>query len=296
MAASNPNVVNSVKITVKEGQYKDTVKYLETLVTEYGYKGAFISNDNGLIVLATSEERVGNDISKSNFFKQAIQGKTFASNIMPSKVPLINEFDEKELGLPTMFVASPLKDENENIIGVVTLRIHVGILSNLMHSYAYGKTGESYLVNRKGYMLTESRFTEHLKTTGVVSRRSAMEVKLINPDTGNFTLSAKQCIAGNDGSDVVGYNDYGGIPVLGVWDWIPEFNWGVITEIDRVEAYGPVYNLKYIVLALILAIAFPFLLVAYFLGRRFSNPILRLKEVTEEITAGDLTKKVEIKS
>ena len=165
VVASNPNVVNSVKITANEREHKDTVNYLETLVAEYGYKGAFISDSKGSIILATSEERVGNDISKMNFFKQTIQGKTFASSVMPSKVPLINEFDESELGVPTMFVTSPLKDENENIIGIVALRIHVGILSNLMHSYAYGKTGESYLVNRKGYMLTESRFNKHLKKT-----------------------------------------------------------------------------------------------------------------------------------
>jgi len=296
VAASNPNVVNSVKITANEMEYKDTVKYLETLVTEYGYKGAFISNNKGSIIHATSEERVGNDISEMNFFKQAIQGNTFASSIIPSKIPLINEFDETELGVPTMFVSSPLKDDNENIIGIVALRIHVGILSNLMQSYVYGKTGESYLVNRKGYMLTESRFAKHLKKTGVVHKRSAMEVKLIDPETGKLTLSAEQCIAGKNGSNSVGYNDYGGIPVLGVWDWLPEFNWGVITEIDRVEAYGPVYNLKYIVLALMLAIAFPFLLVAYVLGRRFTSPIIRLKEVAEEITSGDLTKKVDIKS
>ncbi len=296
VVASNPNVRNSVKVTANEREYKDTVKYIETLVTEYGYIGAFISHNEGAIILATSEERVGNDISKTNFFKQAIQGKTFASSIFPSEVPLINEFDENELGVPTMFVASSLNDEDENIIGVVALRIHVGILSNLMQSYAYGKTGESYLVNRKGYMLTESRFTEHLKKRGVVHKRSAMELKLIDPETGKLILSAMQCTAGKDGSNSVGYNDYSGIPVLGVWDWIPEFNWGVITEIDRVEAYGPVFNLKHIVLALILAIAFPFLLVAYFIGRRFSRPIIQLKEVAEEITSGDLTIKVDIKS
>ena len=163
VVASNSNVIHSAKITANEMEQKDTVRYLETLVSEYGYKGAFITDNNGTIILATSEEHVGKDISKMSFFTHAIDGKTFASNIFPSKVSLINEFDENELGVPTMFVASSLKDENENIIGVVALRIHVGILSNLMHSYAYGKTGESYLVNRNGYMLTESRFTEHLK-------------------------------------------------------------------------------------------------------------------------------------
>ena len=296
VVASNSNVIHSAKITADEMERKDTVSYLETLVSEYGYKGAFITDYNGTIILATSEEQVGNDVSKMSFFTQAIDGKTCASNIFPSKVSLINEFDENELGVPTMFVASPLQDENDNIIGVVALRIHVGILSNLMHSYAYGKTGETYLVNRNAYMLTESRFNKHLKKTGVVHRRSALEVKLLDPETGKLTLSAKHCVAGKDGSNSVGYNDYGGIPVLGVWDWIPEFNWGVITEIDRVEAYGPVFNLQHIVLALILAIAFPFLVVAYLIGRRFAHPIIRLKEVAEEITSGDLTKKVEIES
>jgi PAS domain S-box-containing protein len=83
---------------------------------------------------------------------------------------------------------------------------------------------------------------------------------------------------------------------LGVWKWLPEFNWGVITEIDRAEAYGAAYNLKYIVVALMLAIAFPLLFSAYIFGRKLSGPIIQLKEITEEMTSGDLTKKVDIKS
>ncbi|MCP4254352.1 MAG: PAS domain S-box protein [Candidatus Scalindua sp.] len=296
VVANNPNVVNGLKITAKSKEHKGTIRYLEIFVAEYGYKGAFISDNEGLVTLATREGLVGEDISKMDIFKQAVQGKIFASGIIPSNVPLMNEIDEYEKGLPTMFVASPLKDDDEAIIGVVILRLNVAILSNLMHSLAYGKTGESYLVNENAYMLTESRFTDHLKKIGLVDKRSALELKLIEPETGELTYGVKQCLAGKVGSDAKGYNDYAGISVLGVWDWIPEFNWGVITEIDRAEAYGPVYNLRYIILALMLAIAFPFLLGAYFIGRRFSNPIIQLKEVAEEITSGDLTKKVGIQS
>tara|TARA_B100001964_G_C13971847_1_gene482242 strand:+ start:56 stop:259 length:204 start_codon:yes stop_codon:yes gene_type:complete len=39
-----------------------------------------------------------------------------------------------------------------------------------------------------------------------------------------------------------------------------------------------------------------FILATYFIGRRFSSPIIRLKEVAEEITSGDLTKKANIES
>ncbi len=294
--SSNPYIVHSINFVANGKEYQDSVRYLERVVAEYAYKGAFVSNNKGLVALATSEERVGQDISKMEFFKQAMRGKTFLSNIIPSKVKLINEFDEEEIGLPTMFVASPLKNDNEDIVGVIALRVHVGILSNLMQSQTYGKTGETYLFNKDAYMLTESRFTKHLKKIGLVKRRSALKLKLFEPETGRLTYGVKQCLSGNDGSNAIGYNDYAGISVLGVWKWLPEFNWGVITEIDRAEAYGAAYNLKYIVIALMLAIAFPLLFAAYIFGRKLSGPIIHLKEVTEEITSGDLSKKVDIRS
>ncbi|GAX61538.1 hypothetical protein SCALIN_C24_0037 [Candidatus Scalindua japonica] len=296
LITDNPSMVNSVNDTLKDSEYQKTVRYLDMLVAECGYKGAFVCNDKGVVTIAASGDRLGENISEMDFFKQATQGKTFVSSIIPSEIPLINEFDKEEFGLPTMFIASPLKDENEAVIGVVTLMVHVDILSNLIHGQTYGKTGETYLINKEACMLTESRFTKQLKKTGLVRKRSALELKLIEPKTGELTYSVKQCLAGNVGSNSKGYNDYTGISVLGVWDWLPEFNWGVITEIDRAEAYGAAYNLKYIVIALMLIVVFPCLFVAYFFGKKLSSSIIQLKEITEDITEGDLTKKAEIKS
>jgi PAS domain S-box-containing protein len=292
--AANPFMSKSANITKKDEGYYDTVQYLEKIVAEYGYKSAFVSNDKGLVTVATSEEGAGRDISDTDFFKNAIQGKTVATSVIPSKVPLINEFEEKEVGLPTMFISTPLKGKDDAIVGVVTLRVHVGILSNLMQSYKFGDTGETYLVNKEGYMLTESRFTKHLKKIGRVKTRSALEVQLLDPESGKLTAGVRRCIAGEDGFDAKGYNDYGGVTVLGVWQWLPEYNWGVITEIDKNEAYGAAYNLKNIVIALLLAIAFPILLVAYLVGGRFSRPILELTEITKKVASGDLSQSVDV--
>ena len=293
--AENPFISQGANITKHDEAYNDIVRYLERIVSEYGYKGAFVSNDKGLVTVATSEEGAGRDISTTDFFRNAIQGKTFATSVIPSKVPLINEFEEKEVGLPTMFISTPLKNKADVIVGVVVLRVHVGILSNLMQSYKFGDTGETYLVNREGYMLTESRFTKHLKKIGKVKKRSALEVQLLDPETGKLTAGVRQCVAGEDGSDAKGYNDYGGVSVLGVWQWLPEYNWGVITEVDRTEAYGAAYNLKNIVMALLLAIAFPIILVAYYVGKRLSIPILELTEISKNMAAGDLSTRVDVK-
>jgi PAS domain S-box-containing protein len=295
VVANSPFMSRSANITRKDKDYYDLVLYLERVVAEYGYKSAFVSNDKGLVTVATSEEGVGRDISETDFFKNAIQGKTYATSVVPSKVPLTNEFEEKEVGLPTMFVATPLMDEDNAIVGVVTLRIHVGILSNLMLSNKFGKTGETYLINPDGYMLTESRFTKHMKKIGKINTRSALELKLVDPATGELTTGVRQCVAGEDGSDAKGYNDYGGVSVLGVWRWLPEYNWGVVTEIDKAEVYGVAYNLNTLGMVLIFAMVFPILFVAYFVGKRFSTPILELTEVTEKMASGDLSQRVNIK-
>ncbi len=293
--ADNPYMANSVNLARNDKGYAETVRYLEMIVVEYGYMGAFVCNEKGLVTIATIEENAGRDLSKKDYFKQALQGRTFATSIIPSEVPLMNEFDEKEIGMPTMFISTPLKNENNDVIGIVALRIHMGTLSNMMHSQKFGKTGETYLVNKEGYMLSESRFTKHLLETGAVKKRSALELKLVNPDTGKLTYGVARCVAGEDGSDAKGYNDYGGIPVLAVWRWLPKYNWGVVTEIDRAEVYGVAYNLNTLGIVLLFAMVFPIVFFAYIVGRRISSPIVDLTEATEKMAAGDLTQRVNIK-
>ena len=293
--ADNPYMANSVNLARNDKKYAETLRYLEMIVVEYGYMSAFVCNEKGLVTIATIEENAGRDLSKKDYFKQALQGRTFATSIIPSEVPLMNEFDEKETGIPTMFISTPLKNENNDVIGIVALRIHMGTLSNMMHSQKFGKTGETYLVNKEGYMLSESRFTRHLMKTGVVKKRSALELKLIDPITGKLTHGIARCVAGENGSDAKGYNDYNGIPVLGVWYWLPQYNWGVVTEIDRAEVYGVAYNLNTLGVVLLFGIALPIMFFAYVVGKRLSKPIVDLTEATEKMAAGDLTQRVNIK-
>jgi PAS domain S-box-containing protein len=143
-------------------------------------------------------------------------------------------------------------------------------------------------------MLTESRFSENLKKTGAIRVRSALELKVVNPDNGKLTYAVNQCLNGKNGSSSKGYKDYAGISVLGVWHWLPELDWGVITEIDKAEVYGVAYNLNTLGWVLLFGIAFPIVFFAYVVGKKISNPIIELTEATEKMAAGDLTQRVNI--
>ncbi len=292
--ACNPLVVRCAKITKDDADYVDILQYLEVAKFEYGYRGILVGNEKGQVTIATIEEGGIQDISGMDYFQQAMEGNTFVSGIVPSKTPLLNEAGEMELDMPTMFVSAPLKDRDGAVIGVISLRIDVDTLNDLMLSLRLGKTGETYLVNRDGYMITESRLSAHLKDTGRVKKRSSLELKLINQETGELTDGVRQCVAGNNGFDARGYKDYRGHTVLGVWRWLKEFNWGIIAEIDRDEGYGAAYNLNRIVSSVLLALALPIVLIAYLIGRKTSSPILQLTEVTKKMALGDLTQRVDI--
>jgi serine/threonine protein kinase len=55
---------------------------------------------------------------------------------------------------------------------------------------------------------------------------------------------AASAVGGGAGVNVEGYRDYRGVPVIGAWKWLPEHEFGVATEIDVAEAYGPIYTLR----------------------------------------------------
>ena len=46
-------------------------------------------------------------------------------------------------------------------------------------------------------------------------------------------------------SNVEGYRDYRGIPVVGVWTWMPELDLGLTVEMDQSEAYADFANFRF---------------------------------------------------
>jgi serine/threonine protein kinase len=56
---------------------------------------------------------------------------------------------------------------------------------------------------------------------------------------------ATSAIEGKSDVDVSGYSDYRGVPVIGAWTWLSEYNMGIATEIDCTEAFGPLIILQW---------------------------------------------------
>ena len=293
--AENPFTLLATRITMDDKRFWRISRYTHYIKYEYGYKDILISDAEGIIHVSTTKGKEGTDISEHEYFKKAMDGETFISQIMPSNIPIANEFGKLEMGLPTMLVSAPITDQNR-IMGVACFRVDVTKISEFLRSIKLGESGETYLINKQGYMITESRFVPYLKKKGLIKERTTLEIKLINPKTGKLTKSVSECLEGDEGYDGNGYLDYRGVKVIGFWQWIAELDWGIIAEIDYEEGYQEVIKLHRNVSTIMIIVTIGIIGFAFIMGQRMTAPILYLTDATRRMSSGDLTQNVNINS
>ena len=88
---------------------------------------------------------------------------------------------------PTMFVAAPIKATNGAIIAVLGLRMKPEAEFSQIFSVArMGESGESYAFDRRGLMLTASRFDQELKALGLITNSpeatAILRLRLLDPE------------------------------------------------------------------------------------------------------------------
>lgn len=192
------------------------------------YDLVLIDAENGGTVFTVNKEadfgrNVGEiESSLHDVWKQAARGKVALSDTKPY---------EPSEGAPVQFIAAPIK-ENGQVIGVVALQISLDAVNRIMNERSgLGETGETYLVGADQLMRSDS-FLDPKNHTVAAS--------FADPDKGSInTEASKAALAGKTGVDVI--LDYRGNPVFTAYTpvKIGDTSWGVLAEIDVVEALCP---------------------------------------------------------
>jgi len=227
--------------------------------------GYFVANKAHKIVAASSESLVGQTEIEpyEEFLNRALEGETGVCPPFPSVAVMKTESGKSSVGLPTMYVVTPIRDSNFQVVAALALQIRPErAFTRILQLGRLGESGETYAFDRSGRMVSNSRFDEDLILLGVLpdqeDTKSILSVLLRDPQgdlttgyrptmrRGEFPMTrmAQDAIQGNSNIDVNGYRDYRGVPVVGAWTWLPEFNIGVATEIDVAEAYLPLSILR----------------------------------------------------
>lgn len=254
-------------------QYKIREK-LRPLYSINDYEGFFIISPENINLASSRNSNVGKInllFDHEDFLEKLWSGETVLTTPLTSDVPLLDKKGNLQENRATMFIGTPIKNKSGNIIALFTLRINPSKdFNTIFERGRFGKSGETYGVDKYGRMISFSRFPSELEKLGVIKpgENEILQIKITNPgvnltkgekrtiltDSLPLTLMAKNLVKYNSGSNLNGYRDYRGVPVIGVWSWNKEFDFGTATEIDVKEAYKSFYFIRFTLISLTLFI------------------------------------------
>lgn len=216
--------------------------------------------------------------------------------------------------MPTSFLASPVYDGHD-IVAVLVFQVPLEEVNSVMTSDkqwvsdGMGQTGESYIVSEDdGTMRSTSRFMlenpdgyfKALNDAGYsedvihMIKKTGTPVMTQKIETEVMKLAAKKGASG-----VLVTKDYRGVPVLSSFatmDVHAGVNWVILVEIDLDEVFGPIYALRNMILITGLCIVIVTVVIALYIARSISRPIVTLTEKIGRVSEGDLTVSVEATS
>ena len=260
LAADPDGGVETILASSELSAFRTAVEASSLRMTVDGYG---VVDRSGRIVAAQIDAAIGRRVgaSAAEWFGRILAGETAIFG--PVEYPVAEVGRDSLVLRPAMFVAAPVRNLRNDVIAAFVMRYSpADEFSRLLHLAQFGESGESYAFNASGVMITESRFTDQLQEVGLVDEgpeaSSIFAVDIRNPG-GNlllghqpdlprtalpYTRMAAAAIAGTDGVDVDGYPDYRGVLVVGAWRWLPEYGFGVATEVDVQEAYETLYVVR----------------------------------------------------
>ena len=138
-----------------------------------------------------------------------------------------------------------------------------------------GTTGSAYLVGR------DHRFVNKILATGAYSG-------VIH------SAGIDSAVARTSGQGL--YTNYRGVPVIGVYRWLPERDAAMVVEETQSEAFAPARQLALEIGVIGVGVVLLMSIGIYFASRRIARPILAITETATAVTAGDLTRMAPVTS
>lgn len=231
-------------------------------------------------------DKAGNVIADTIGARENVSDREWFVEIKDNKKDTYLELRKsKNLGgIWVLAVSKAVKDANGNLTAVIVLRQNMSnffeeYIQNTSKSYEQnGFKGYPWLIDNTGLLIghvnEKKRFTENLSSTGSVDLKEIVG-KMIGQKTGNGHYVYEGV------SKSVGYAP---IPANGL-------NWSLGITFDDEALYKYINRIRNTTIFVGLLIGMAICIVAVFVAKWFSKPIVTLKEMMERAKDGDLTVK-----
>lgn len=205
--------------------------------------------------------------------------------------------------MTVMQVAAPVKDSAGVTRGALALVLNPDAeFTRILSVARSGDSGETIAFDAEGLLISKSRFDNELKQLKLLkddpAATSALTLTLHDPGgdlaqgfvpatnaTWPLIEMVQHAIAGGAGVQSESFRDYRGVEVVGAWQWLPKYGFGVGAKIDAREAYQSLRVVRGVFLILFLLLVVASLVVLVF---SYQHLIWRRRVTEAELKARQL--------
>ncbi|HRY53405.1 MAG TPA: methyl-accepting chemotaxis protein [Spirochaetia bacterium] len=236
--------------------------------TQYSssYSEIFVVAADGRACASAAQDSFGVDVSEREYFKKAIAGELFISQMLIDKVTKDSTF----------IIASPVAGPEGRPIGVMCLTIRTSAITDEMAKFVLGSTGYIWVIDREGLAVLHPDKDIILKVN-------------INQVPGMEEV-ARSALA--DETGIKAYSYKGASKYCG-YAPVPSIGWKVISTIPEEEFLATARAIRATIVMIGLAAALLAILCLYLLSRSISLPLERGVVFAEAVARGDLS--IEVK-
>ncbi len=264
-------------LETKPGQR--VIELLAPLLARDDVRAVIVANASGMVVLRSYHQLPGPHQLSPEGAKQIAPVFLGQTILLPPTLGsrLVTVEAANVADVPTIVIGSPIRDAQGSVLGGLFVTIESDRdFTRLLDLGRAGERADTYAFGPRGQLLSASRYEPQLRSLGMIDdaadSTSVLTVTLRDPGvdlttgrTSKFppsewplTKMAAAAISGIDSMDLDGYRDYRGVRVVGAWNWLDQYGFGVATEIDFDDAYAVLHYVRrslWIVFTLLLGVS-----------------------------------------
>ena len=238
--------------------------YMKAFIDRYGiYDSITLINTQGKVIAHPTPKVVGLDLSTREYFKQAMRGQSYISNVLKSKVT----------GRPLFFMAEPLK-VNGKIVAVLTSAIELNqFTKDFITPIKIGSEGYAYMTDKTGMV------SAHTDTDAILKTDISKE------DWGKKILTEKNGLM---------LYTFQGVKKLACFRTEPLTGWVIVTTAMMDDIFSATTTLKRNNAILSLIVIAVLAVVIILLIRPITSALSKAIAVAEKIQIGDLSSRLHL--
>jgi methyl-accepting chemotaxis protein len=235
----------------------------KALLSEIGkqhseFSPIFITDSTGKQVAKSDSSELVNN-SDRDYFKEVIsKKKTVISDVLIAKTT----------GKPTIVIAVPIFDSQNNLIGALCGTLKLDSIEEMRQNIVLGQTGYAFVTDTKGQILV------HPDADMVKERTNLSDIPVV-----------QNALAGESGTQIYNYKN---VETYGSYTSVPSTNWAVVVRQTREDAFSSVTQTKNKMIVVAISTLIVTILIGYFLSKSMIKPLLTLKDAAKELAQGNL--------